>query len=196
MSGQTYRKYALDTWLCDGTVEQSLYNRSCSNSTHAITGLPIPISGAPRVLALASGQFDATGNMFPALYEKETLGADGVTYKVGDPIVIFRNADQRLGALAQGNYKPMQVTGPGIFSIDAAMSKSVEFMEGKRIEIRVDAQNILNHPMPSGTYVQYSVNTRNIVPTNPTMGLSAANFGYLSTKLGRRTFQGKLRISF
>ena len=168
----------------------------CSGSDHAITGLPIPASGAPRVLALASGQLDATGNMLPALYDKDTQGADGVMYRAGDPIVVFRNADQRLGANAQGNFKPMQVTGQGVFTFDMAMSKSVEFMEGKRIEIRVDAQNMLNHPMPTNTYVRYSANTRNLAPTNPSMGLGAANFGYLSTKVGRRTFQGKLRISF
>jgi hypothetical protein len=203
--GQKYTNYALDTVLCDNTVQgwaedpaasTGLYRSYCSSTKHALTGLPIPASGAPRILALASGQRDGAGNMLPALYDKDTPGDDGVMYKAGDPVVVFRNADQRLGAKAQGDFRPMQITGPGIFSLDTAISKSVEFMEGKRIEIRVDAQNILNHPMPSSSFTQYSSNTRNMVPTNPSMGLSAANFGYLSTKLGRRTFQGKLRISF
>ncbi|MCL2878233.1 MAG: TonB-dependent receptor [Acidobacteria bacterium] len=89
------------------------------------------------------------------------------------------------------------LTGPGRWTLDMAMSKGVEFMEGKRIEIRVDAQNIFNHPTPSDS--AFSWNARQTSISNPEFGLNGANpntFGRLQTKAGHRTFQAKIRIQF
>ena len=210
--GDRYTNYVLDTWLCDSTVQGynlnlattpnnphgGLYSASCSSGFNADSGLPIPASGAPRALALASGQYDRTGNMIPAVYENDYLAADGVTYKAGDPIIVMRTADQRLGAnAAKGTFRPNQLTGVGRFSLDLAMSKSIEFMEGKRFEIRVDAQNILNHATPSNSYTTYAPSMRDVAVTNPSLALSTTNpFGYILTKVGRRTYQAKLRLSF
>ncbi|MDR0310802.1 MAG: hypothetical protein LBJ21_04370 [Acidobacteriota bacterium] len=208
--GEKYTNYALDTVLCDGTVQgymqgpnpsstphSGLYSANCSNSNHAITGQPIPRSGAPRALALASGMSDESGNMLPALYESDYLAPDGVTYKKGTPIIVMRNADQRLGEKAAGNFSPNQLTGVGRLSFDMAMSKSVEFMEGKRIEVRVDAQNILNHATPSNSYSTYAPSMRNAAVSNPSLSLNSSDpFGYILTKVGRRTFQGRLRLTF
>jgi len=116
-------------------------------------------------------------------------------------IVVFRNADQRDsigGADARGNYKANRVTGLGRFSFDLAMSKSIEFMEGKRFELRVDAQNILNHPTPSGGAPTLSNGGRVASTSNPsTLSISnSTGFGRLANKGGHRTFQAKLSLRF
>ena len=210
--GRDFTTFALDTGICNETVQgylipsgpnrphSGLYESYCSASYDGVTGLPVPVSGAPRVLALASGVTDGAGRLLPALYEKDTIGADGVLYKAGTPIVIFRNADQTLGAdaVAANSYKGNQITGPGRISFDLAMSKSVEFMEGKRLEFRVDAQNILNHPSPSATLAQYGANMRNVTINHPSFGINGTgdSYGYITTKVGHRTFQARLRLSF
>ncbi|MDI9611449.1 MAG: hypothetical protein QM330_00045, partial [Acidobacteriota bacterium] len=94
-----------------------------------------------------------------------------------------------------GNLSPNSLTGPGRWNLDMAMSKSIEFMEGKRIEFRIDAQNIFNHPMPSNS--AFAWNARFTAISNPNFALNNdTKFGYMATKGGHRTFQGKLRISF
>jgi hypothetical protein len=94
------------------------------------------------------------------------------------------------------------VTGPGTWSLDLAMSKSIEFMEGKRLEFRMDARNIFNHASPSfgGTNPVYQ-GAREVGVANPNALLNDmwANwypFGYLDGKAGHRTFQARLRLSF
>ncbi len=98
----------------------------------------------------------------------------------------------------RGNYKPYGVTGFGRWSLDLAMSKSIEFMEGKSFNIRFDAQNIFNHPSPSGTYPYFTNNYRDTTVYNPTSGLDTTTtpLGYLQYKGGHRTFAAKLRVSF
>ncbi|MDR1726666.1 MAG: TonB-dependent receptor [Acidobacteriota bacterium] len=188
--GRKYTTFALDENICDrGVMDATLFNTYCMNtSTGALR------SGAPRVLALASGQLDASGNMLPALYDVDTVGADGKTYRAGTPIVVFRNADSRDPAEFGGNFKPNQLTGQGRITFDVAMAKSIEFMEGKRFEIRVDAQNIFNHPTPSASAATSGARFTTI--TNASFSINGTNFGYLSTKGGHRTFQAKLRLSF
>ena len=105
--------------------------------------------------------------------------------------IVVRNA--RPGEV--GNLSPNSLTGPGRWNLDMAMSKSIEFMEGKRIEFRIDAQNIFNHPMPSNS--AFAWNARFTAISNPNFALNNdTKFGYMATKGGHRTFQGKLRISF
>ncbi|MDR1728033.1 MAG: carboxypeptidase-like regulatory domain-containing protein [Acidobacteriota bacterium] len=182
--GQKYTNYALDTRICDASrMDATLYSSYCTLTT-----------GGPRVLALASGVRDANGNMLPAVYQN----GEGAPYgrADGEPIVVFRNADQRLGADAMGNYKGYQLTGPGRWSLDMAMSKSIEFMEGKKFEIRVDAQNVFNHPMPSNATSISATANRFTAISNPTGTINSGTFGYLASKGGHRTFQAKLRLSF
>jgi hypothetical protein len=196
--GKGFTNFALDEGICNSGIAPGLYNSFCSNSIHSDTGLPIPVAGAPLVLAVASGRTDSAGRMLPALYESDHIAEDGITYRAGTPIVVFRNADQSLGANAAGNFRPNQITGPGRFSFDMAMSKSVEFMEGKRLEVRVDAQNILNRATPSNSLSAYGANQRNIAINHPNFSINnAANpYGFIATKVGRRTFQGRIRLSF
>ena len=164
----------------------SLYNTYCTSTFYM-----------PYALALATR--DSAGNIVADTYKQDYLAADGVMYKAGEEIIVFRNADQRDGAFAMGNYKAYQMTAQGIFSFDLAMSKSVEFMEGKRFEIRVDAQNILNHPTAVGTSPgngEYGGRFMSInAPANMDISTSGT-IGELVTKAGHRTFQARLRFSF
>jgi len=86
--------------------------------------------------------------------------------------------------------------GPGRWSLDMAMSKNIEFMEGKSLNFRVDVSNILNHPTPSGGPAS-TYNSRDYWYSNPTFNLNSSDpFGYIGYKGGHRVFSAKLRITF
>jgi hypothetical protein len=71
---------------------------------------------------------------------------------------------------------------PGQWSFDAAMSKSVRISESKSVQVRLDATNVFNHPVPNSP--SFDINS-----TNP--------FGYIQDKGNqRREFKGQLRFSF
>jgi hypothetical protein len=49
---------------------------------------------------------------------------------------------------------PGMMRGPGLFNMDAGLSRTFNIREAQRVELRVDATNILNHTNfmnPSGT---------------------------------------------
>lgn len=99
----------------------------------------------------------------------------------------------------RGNFGFNRIYAPPTWSLDAAMSKSVQFAESKSIQIRVDATNVFNHPQPGGSSVASS--TRLYYATPPlTSILSSSNgsnpFGYLGSKVGSRSFQARIRITF
>jgi hypothetical protein len=111
-----------------------------------------------------------------------------------DPsVIVFQHAMPGV----RGNFSPNQLIGPGRWSLDTAMGKSFEFMEGKTITLRVDAKNILNHPTPSGTAVG-SYNSRDYSPSLPNFSFGPYQnpFGYLASKAGHRIFVAKIRLSF
>jgi len=120
-----------------------------------------------------------------------TKEADNITIIPREPVV-FQNADPG----STGNYGLNTLAGPGRWSLDMAMGKSIEFMEGKKIDFRIDAQNIFNHATPSGG-TAYAWNARFTQIYNPEFGLNSGTaFGQLGSKGGHRTFQAKIRISF
>lgn len=71
---------------------------------------------------------------------------------------------------------------PGQWSFDAAMSKTVRISESKNFQVRLDAINVFNHP----------------VPNNPVLNLNANNaFGFIQDKSdSRRQFKATLRLLF
>ncbi len=106
----------------------------------------------------------------------------------------------------RGNFAQNSLRQPPIWSADMAISKAIKLTEGKSIQIRIDAANIFNHAQPTaGAYQSGVVRTR--VPGAPaaTMGsyydytdgsYTYRPLGYLSSKVGSRTFQAKLRFDF
>jgi hypothetical protein len=110
-----------------------------------------------------------------------------------DPsVIVFQKAEPGV----RGNFDQNQLTGPGRWGLDMAVSKNIEFMEGKSINFRVDVNNIFNHPTPSnGEPASYDGRIYQI--TNPNFGLNATTpFGYIGYKTGHRVFSAKLRITF
>jgi len=71
---------------------------------------------------------------------------------------------------------------PGQWSFDGALSKRIRVTESKSVQLRVDATNILNHP----------------VPNNPSLDINSTNpFGFIQDKGNqRREFKGMLRFDF
>lgn len=94
----------------------------------------------------------------------------------------------------QGNFGRNRLTAVTRWSLDMALMKSVQIIEGKSFRIRVDASNILNHPLPSGTLG--ASGTRIVFPTNPSTSISSGTFGAFPYKVGGRTFQFMARFDF
>jgi hypothetical protein len=100
----------------------------------------------------------------------------------------------------RGNFQRNSLTQVGTWSADMAMGKSIRITEGTSIQVRLDATNIFNHPLPSVGAGGSGV-SRVRVPTNPTTQLTSSagvfrELGYLDSKIGARTFQAKVRIDF
>jgi hypothetical protein len=112
--------------------------------------------------------------------------------------VIFQNSLPGV----RGNYDRGQVTGPGTWNTDAALSKSVRISEGKSFSLRVDATNIFNHAQAAYS-VSIAAGARSATASQPPLVLQSAGWwetlrplGYLDGKLGCRTFQARIRFDF
>jgi hypothetical protein len=87
----------------------------------------------------------------------------------------------------KGNLGNSTVVGLGTWRFDANLGKTFQISESKSLQVRFDAQNVLNHPQPG----------------NPNLNINAADangnslpFGQITTKTGTRLFQGQLRLNF
>jgi hypothetical protein len=100
--------------------------------------------------------------------------------------IVLRNAAPgQLGTLGLRS-----IEGPGTWDFDANIQKSIKIGESKNLTLRIDAQNVFNHPTPG-------------IPTpgSPTVGppnlnINSGTFGEINTKTGNRTLQGQLRFQF
>jgi hypothetical protein len=191
--------------VAPSAMAADLYFNHCYDSTGKV------LRGTTRAIALADpnrpGLDPVTNAPYALLYDRDTMGADGVIYAAGTPVVIFRNATGGYGGgfdpLVAGNYKANRLTNPGQFTLDANMTKNLEFMEGKRLEIRIDAANILNRANMTGTAAgsqRYLYGGRVVNASDPA-GLSLnvagnAVIGNMPGKVGHRTFQARLALRF
>jgi hypothetical protein len=92
-------------------------------------------------------------------------------------ILLQNAAPGTLGNLGDG-----WLTGPGSFRFDMSASKTMRINETKSVELRIDARNVLNHPILG----------------NPGLDINSANFGQIAAAgvSGTRNFQALLRFSF
>jgi hypothetical protein len=79
-----------------------------------------------------------------------------------------------------GNLGPGVIYGPGNIGFNLSASKTVRVSESKSFQVRVDAANVLNHPLMG----------------NPNLNINSTNFGQITQVTGSRTFQGTLRFAF
>jgi len=78
-----------------------------------------------------------------------------------------------------------------------AVSKDITITEGKSINFRMDINNILNHPTPSGS-APFSYDQRTYAAGAPNSNLNNTTdpFGYIGYKVGHRVYSVKLRVTF
>jgi hypothetical protein len=86
----------------------------------------------------------------------------------------------------KGNLGNNTLIGLGTFRFDANLGKTFQITESKSLQVRFDAQNVLNHPQP--TNPSLTIATPAFGPVLP--------FGQIASKTGNRLFQGQLRLSF
>jgi hypothetical protein len=100
--------------------------------------------------------------------------ADGVSRP---SVVVLQHAQPG----KKGNLGNNTIFGLGSYRFDANLGKTFKISESKNVQVRFDAQNILNHPQPAA----------------PSLSITDANyFGRIATKTGNRLFQGQLRFNF
>ncbi len=117
---------------------------------------------------------------------------DSTGKPVAGPIVL-----QHAQPGTAGNFQTNTIVGPGRWGFDMTAGKNFEIVEGKNLNIRIDAQNVFNHPTPSGT-APTTYNSRNYTETNPVfdIGSTTQPFGYIPYKGGHRVFSAKIRLTF
>jgi hypothetical protein len=113
--------------------------------------------------------------------------------------IALRNADGTVGSIVLQNptpgrmgNMPFTLEAPGKWKFDANFKKSFQLTESKTLTIRVDAENVLNHPDVADPQPQtgQSINTDGII------------FGQIPTKGGNgsgaspRAFQAQVRLTF
>jgi hypothetical protein len=145
----------------------------CFNVTNAqnLSGL-VPLTGTPNLRC----SLGALAMAVPA----GTAGAIDREFEDGQirpsVIVLQTPLPGKKGTLGNNT-----IIGLGSYRFDANLSKSFQITESKSVQIRFDAQNVLNHPQPGG----------------PNLSINAGDdFGRISTKAGGRALQGQLRFSF
>jgi hypothetical protein len=79
-----------------------------------------------------------------------------------------------------GNMSPSYLQGPGSFRFDVNMIKRIRVAEGKDLEIRGDAINLLNNP-------QFG---------NPETNINSLDFGRITSSSGERIIALQMRLSF
>jgi len=79
-----------------------------------------------------------------------------------------------------GNLGLKWIEGPKSFNLDMNLIKRVKLAETREFELRVDAINVLNHP----------------VFDNPTLNINSTDFGRITSAKGARTFVLNARVNF
>jgi hypothetical protein len=83
-----------------------------------------------------------------------------------------------------GNMARAVLDGPGYFNIDAAMLKNIRIKENLRLQLRMEAFNMLNHP--------------NLAPpaTGQFVNINSATFGQVTQSFAARQIQFAARFEF
>jgi hypothetical protein len=135
---------------------------------------------------------DLNGNFFGGKYKKVTdpqcVTINATVPSLAGVCTLTAVADQNGNIVLQnpkpgtrGNLGQNVIEMPGVWTLDMSMAKRIKITESKRMQIRLDATNILNHPQPA----------------NPDLNInSTVTFGNIATKTGNRQFQAMMRLDF
>jgi hypothetical protein len=92
----------------------------------------------------------------------------------GNPVLV-NPGPGNLSNMAKG-----YLSGPSALRLDMSLSKRVRVSETRNVEFRMDAINILNHPIWG----------------NPNTNINNPTFGRITSATGSRSFTGNLRLNF
>jgi len=126
-----------------------------------------PTTGSPTLRCT----LDALAMIVPAGTPDSQVLADGRTAQI-----VLQHAQPG----KRGNLGNNTVLGLGSWRFDANLGKTFRITESKSLQLRVDAQNVLNHPQPGG----------------PNLSITTGNFGAITGKTGGRVMQGQMRLTF
>jgi hypothetical protein len=166
--------------------------RNTINRNMTAMGTPDIVGDLPRsgqVVWSANGsQF---GNYFDQVYERKadpacaavvtgasnlrSFCANTAIYDASGKLILQNAAPGGLGSLGLN-----PIYGPGSWDFDANLQKRIRIAESRSLTVRIDAQNIMNHPTPG----------------NPNLDINSGVFGEISTKTGSRTLSGQVRLEF
>jgi len=90
--------------------------------------------------------------------------------------IVLRNAAP--GQLGTLGLNPLY--GPGRWEMDANIQKSFKTSETTKLTVRMDTNNVFNHPNPG----------------NPNLNINSGTFGEINTKTGNRSLAAQLRFEF
>jgi hypothetical protein len=112
----------------------------------------------------------------------------------GSQVLVFQNPQPG----TRGNLGTSTIEGPGLWTVDASMSKSFQIDEVRRLQIRFDATNVLNHPNPCSPGYCPVPAGQNSRGTNLTLNNNTNDFGLIGVKTATRArqFQASVRLDF
>ena len=137
---------------------------SLQNLNNVVNGVQTRCSLNALAMAVPAGTAGAIDREF----------ADG---QIRPSVIVLQHAQPG----KKGNLGNNTIIGLGSYRFDANLGKTFQISESKSVQVRFDAQNVLNHPQPA----------------TPTFSITGNDyFGRIATKAGGRALQGQLRFSF
>jgi len=147
------------------------------------TGIDDMLSGI-NVTAQRANQISA--NTYGSKCTSDLIGPNPTCYWVN------RNAFAEPAPGTVGNMRPGMLRGPGYFNMDAGLSRTFTFKETKRVELRAEATNVLNH---TNFYGPGDAGTTNAQQT-AFVTLTGSNFGRIQAARDARILQFALKYLF
>ena len=153
-------------------------------------GTPDVVGEFPRqgkvVWPLKKG--DAFGNFFSQPYQRVPDPACASVASTVAPFCTLTALADANGKIVLRNAAPGQLgslglnplTGPGMWSFDANLLKTIKIAESKTLTLRLDARNVFNHPIPG----------------DPNLNMNSGTFGEINSKTGNRRLQGQIHFQF
>jgi hypothetical protein len=153
------------------------------------TGTPNIVGDFAKSMGKVTEQPGGVVNYFAGLKQIQDPAVSGVTTSqtLQSSFSNFAIADANGNPLlvnptpgTLGNLGLRWIEGPKTLNLDMNLVKRVKITESKEFEMRIDAINILNHPLFG----------------NPTLNIDSSSFGRITTATGARTFVMNARLNF